>query len=96
MAQNAWRKTTELSRRREILMVEQPMTLRQLFYRLVSVEQLANSRADYQRLSQSCLVPAGREDPLDWIVDAAVQYAPIFDNAQEYLGAVSRDYRRDY
>jgi hypothetical protein len=43
----------------EALAAESPMTLRQLFYRLVSSGLLENSRADYQRLSRGDDAGAG-------------------------------------
>jgi len=51
MARGLWSGTTELVEvARGILFGEQPMLIRQLFYRLVSVQALGNSMADYQRL----------------------------------------------
>ena len=53
MAKGKWAATTELvERAKRILSAEQPMTIRQLFYRLVSVEALENSIADYKQLSR--------------------------------------------
>ena len=50
MARGLWWATTKLvETARGILFREQPMTIRQLFYRLVSIQALGNSTAHYQR-----------------------------------------------
>jgi hypothetical protein len=82
----------------EALAAESPMTLRQLFYRLVSSEVLENSRADYVRLSR--VMTQAREDSemdFDHIVDRSrPEYEPnVWDDLSGYLTAVSRSFRRD-
>ena len=71
MAKGKWDKTTVLiAAAVRFLAVENPMTVRQLFYRLVGVGALANRRADYQRLS--VIMSKARKDgrcDFDWIVD---------------------------
>jgi hypothetical protein len=54
----------------KILVKESPMTVRQLFYRLVSVGQLENTHADYRGVSR-ILTIAGEDGRIDWdaIVD---------------------------
>jgi hypothetical protein len=79
MAKGEWEKTTRLiDRAVGILEMENPMTIRQLFYRLVSAGALANSRADYQRLS--VVMSKARNDnrcDFDWIVDRSrPEYSP--------------------
>src|SRR3954466_4233077 len=48
-----WRETTRLvDAAGEILEQEHPMTIRQLFYRLVSAAVIENTRANYRRVSK--------------------------------------------
>jgi hypothetical protein len=80
------------------LAAESPMTLRQLFYRLVSTEALENSHADYVRLSR--VMTRAREDgEIDFkdIVDRSrPEYQPnVWDHLPGYLTAVGRSFRRD-
>jgi hypothetical protein len=75
MAKAKWSKTRELiAKAQKILAAEQPMTLRQLYYRLVSAEVLENTRSDYCRLSR-VLTRAREEDdiPFDWNHHVALQ-----------------------
>lgn len=75
------------------------MTLRQLYYRLVSAEVLENTRSDYCRLSR-VLTRAREEDdiPFDWIVDRSrPTYSPsVFDDLKDGLKALRDCYRKDY
>lgn len=100
MAKNEWGATTALiDAAARILKAENPMTVRQLFYRLVSVELVPNSRAAYQRVS-GVMTKArndGRVD-FDWIADRSrPEYAVnAFADPAEYGEAVKRSYRKDY
>jgi hypothetical protein len=100
MAKGEWEKTTLLiDTAVGILEIENPMTVRQLFYRLVSVGAMANCRADYQRLS--VVMSKARNDgrcDFDWIVDRSrPEYRPnVFRDAAGYGRAVQRSYRKDY
>lgn len=88
-----------VARAHGILEAENPMTLRQLFYRLVSVRALENRQADYQRLSRIMTVARDRgEVPFEWIVDRSrPEYEPDpFKNPAEYAERIKRAYRRDY
>ncbi len=100
MAQGRWlttRKLTESARR--TLQAEQPMTVRQCFYRLVSNRTLSNSRADYCKLSR-VLTKARElgEVPFDWIVDRSRPTYSVnaFDELADGLRALRDQYRRDY
>lgn len=100
MAQGRWlttRKLTESAHR--TLQAEQPMTLRQCFYRLVSNRTLSNSRADYCKLSR-VLTKARElgEVPFDWIVDRSrpTYSVSAFDDLADGLRALRDQYRRDY
>ena len=99
MAKGRWDRTKRLERAaHEVLEAEQPMTVRQLFYRLVSIGAIENSRRDYQRLSR--LMTVAREQrriPFKWIVDRSrPTYAPsVFDNLTDGLRALRDCYHRD-
>ena len=83
----------------EILEAENPMTLRQLFYRLVSVRALENRQADYQRLSRITTDARERgEIDYSWMVDRSrPEYAAsAWDDTRAFLDTVKRSYRRDY
>lgn len=82
-----------------ILSNEWPMTIRQLFYRLVSARYVENDRSDYQRVSR--VMTSARDDgrcPFEWIVDRSrPEYSPnVFDDAAGYAEAVKRSYRKNY
>src|SRR6266849_4107735 len=100
MAQNEWRTTTRLvEQAAKILGEESPMTIRQLFYRLVSIAAIENNRNDYQRVSTA--ITKARNDGrlrFDLIVDRSrPEYSPsVFDDAAQYAHVVSRSYRKDY
>ena len=82
-----------------ILEEEHPMTIRQLFYRLVSAEYIENTRADYQKVSR--IMTKARDDgrcPFEWIVDRSRPvYAPqVWQDTEGYAEAVKKSYRKDY
>jgi hypothetical protein len=82
----------------EALTAERPMTVRQLFYRLVSTKALENTRADYVKLSR-VLTRAREDGEIDFadIVDRSrPEYEPnVWKDLPGYLRAVGRDFRRD-
>jgi hypothetical protein len=100
MARAEWESTTRfIEQALEILEAEQPMTVRQLFYRLVSVGVIANDRNDYQRVSR--VMTTARDDgrcPFEWIVDRSrPSYEPnVWKDMRGYLRACKRSYRKDY
>jgi len=100
MAQAEWKRSTQLiDRAVAVLKAEHPMTVRQLFYRLVSASVISNDRANYQLVSR--LMTKARDDgrcEFDWIVDRSrPEYAPnVFTDAAEYARTVKRSYRKDY
>jgi hypothetical protein len=100
MARGQWIATTELvEKAKRILSAEQPMTIRQLFYRLVSVQALENSIHDYKKLSRVMTdAREGGQVPFEWIVDRSrPTYAPsVFDDIKDGLIALRRCYRKDY
>jgi hypothetical protein len=81
-----------------ILGAESPMTVRQLFYRLVSAEVIANCRGDYQKVSR-VMTRARNLDLISWdaIVDRSrpVYQACTWLNLAERFEHVARTYRRD-
>lgn len=100
MAQGEWESTTQLVEEATAILAEQsPMTIRQLFYRLVSNGTIENSRNDYQRVSS--IMTKARNDgriAFDAIVDRSrPEYMPnVFRDAAQYGYVVSRGYRKDY
>jgi hypothetical protein len=80
------------------LAAESPMTVRQLFYRLVSTQALENTRADYVKLSR-VLTRAREDEEIDFadIVDRSrPEYEPnVFEDLQGYLKVVGKSFRRD-
>jgi hypothetical protein len=99
VAQGVWKKTEIIiNAAHAVLSIEQPMTLRQLFYRLVSTETIANSKADYQSLSRVMSRARERgEIPFEWITDRSrPEYSPnVFEDMGDYFRTVSHAYRRD-
>jgi hypothetical protein len=83
----------------EILDEQSPMTIRQLFYRLVSIGALENSRNDYVKVSRIMTI-ARNDGRVDWdaIVDRSrADYAPtVWENAAEYAESIKTWYRKDY
>lgn len=82
-----------------ILSAEWPMTIRQLFYRILSIGLIDNSRADYQKVSR--VMTKAREDGrcnFEFIVDRSrPEYAPqVWDDAAGYAATVQRSYRKNY
>jgi hypothetical protein len=100
MAQGEWETTKRLiAQAAHILTEESPMTVRQLFYRLVSIAAISNTRNDYQRVSMA--MTKARNDGrigFDLIVDRSrPEYMPlVFDDLPEYLETIKNDYRKDY
>lgn len=82
-----------------ILDEEFPMTVRQLFYRLVSVGALENRRNDYVKVSRIMTI-ARNDGRVEWdaIVDRSrADYAPtVWEDAAEYVDTLKVGYRKDY
>ena len=72
------------------------VTLRQLFYRLVSDETLRNTVSDYQNLSKYT-AEARRADEFPSLLDrtSEIQIAQSWDSPREIVEASRRQYRRD-
>jgi hypothetical protein len=82
-----------------ILRAEQPMTLRQLFYRLVSAGALHNRPAEYKRLgSVMTRLREAREVPLCWIVDhvRSTLKPSSWSGLADFGEAVRDAYRMDF
>lgn len=94
------RKTTALIDAALSILAEQnPMTIRQLFYRLVSVRAVPNNLASYQLVSR--VMTKCRDDlrcPFEWIADRSrpVYASSVFDDATEYANTVRGAYRKNY
>lgn len=83
----------------EILQAEHPVTLRQLFYRLVSVGVLRNAQAEYQRLG--ALMTRAREAgkiARSWIVDhvRATLKPSSWSGLGDFADTVPEAYRNDF
>jgi len=100
MAKGRWTLTTNLiDAAQTILAREQPATIRQLFYRLVSIQALENSTPHYHKLIRVMTsARQGGEIPFEWIVDRSrPTYAPsVFDDLKDGLAALRHCYRKDY
>jgi hypothetical protein len=100
MAKAEWQETTSfIEAMISILDAEHPMTVRQLFYRLVSVGIIGNSLREYQRVSR--LSTKARRDercPFEYIVDRSrPTYSPgVFDDCAQYANVIRRSYRKDH
>lgn len=94
------RKTTALIDAAISILAEQnPMTIRQLFYRLVSKQRVPNNLASYQLVSR--VMTKCRDDgrcPFEWIADRSrpVYAAVGFDDAVEYAASMRDGYRKNY
>jgi hypothetical protein len=81
-----------------ILAEQNPMTIRQLFYRLVSVNVIPNDLPSYQRVSE--VMTKSRDDgrcPFEWIADRSrpIYWAGGFVDAAGYAEYVRRGYHKD-
>lgn len=100
MARNEWEKTTALIKvALLILSKEWPVTIRQLFYRLIGLGEIINDAKSYKLISR--IMTKARRDgrcPREWICDRTrPTYEPsVWSNPKEYAEAVKRGYRRDY
>ena len=100
MAKGLWGRNARLiDLAKGILKQESPMTIRQIFYRLISVGSIENTRSDYKRVIR--LMTIARNEgriSFDWIVDRSrPRYAPsVFKDPREYAEVVKSSYRRDY
>jgi hypothetical protein len=100
VAKAEWKRTTELiDAAAAILDIQQPMTIRQLFYRLVSQGLIPNDRKNYQLVSR--IMTKARDDgriPFEYITDRSrPEYKPsVFEDAAGYADVVRRAYRKDY
>jgi hypothetical protein len=82
-----------------VLRAERPMTLRQLYYRLVSAGVLANKQAEYKRLgSVMTRVREAGEVPRTWIVDhvRSTLKPPSWSGLADFADAVRDSYRLDF
>jgi hypothetical protein len=100
MAKSEWAKTTNLiAVAVSILEREYPMTIRQLFYRIVSIGVIENNRSSYQLVSR--IMTTARKDGrclYEYITDRSrPEYVPsVFTDAKGYAEVVKRAYRKDY
>lgn len=81
-----------------ILLEQNPMTLRQLFYQLVSRQVIPNLKPAYLRLSR--VMTDARDSgviPYEWIVDRSkVEHIPnAWEDVKSYMHTVTHAYNRD-
>ncbi len=83
---------------KNILEEHNPMTLRQIYYQLVSKQVIENKRNAYVRLSNA-LVKARQERliPWEWIEDRTRKPRDVsmWNDLQDFINTVKRAYRRD-
>lgn len=82
----------------EVLRETHPMTVRQVYYQLVSRQVIENNRGQYQAVSN--LLRDARKDgviPWDWIEDRTRRPRPVqmWDDLADFIETVRRAYRRD-
>ncbi|MBU4532291.1 MAG: hypothetical protein KJ650_01390 [Firmicutes bacterium] len=92
-------KTLKLIKAAEAVLAEHnPMTLRQVYYQLVSKHVIDNNRSEYQRLSNA-LVKARQQGlvPWEYIEDRTrkPRHPAMWSDLAEFLDTVRRSYRRD-
>jgi hypothetical protein len=83
---------------RDILAEAHPMTVRQIYYQLVSRQVIKNDRSQYQAVSKA-LVEARREGtvPWDWIEDRLrrPRHVSMWDGLGDFADTCRKAYRRD-
>jgi hypothetical protein len=83
----------------EILEQERPMTLRQLYYRLISAGHLRNAQSEYKRLG--AVMTRLREDnyvPRTWLVDhtRSTLKPSSWSGLADFGDSVRESYRKDF
>lgn len=82
----------------EILGEHHPMTVRQVFYQLVSRQVIENTKSKYNAVSKA-LVTARKMDtiPWDWIEDRLrrPRRVPMWDGLPDFAATAQHAYRRD-
>lgn len=82
----------------DVLVDHRPMTLRQVFYRLVAAQIIENTQARYKSLSRALVL--GRQEgmiPWHWIEDRLRLPRPVsmWSNLSDFSDAALASYRRD-
>lgn len=83
----------------ELLEAERPMTLRQLYYRLISAGALKNKQAEYQRLGAVMTrVREAGDVPRNWLVDhtRATLKPSSWSGLADFADTVREAYRKDF
>ena len=82
----------------EILAEHHPMTVRQVFYRLVSRQVVENSRGAYQAVSKA-LVAARRKGEIRWeLIEDRLRkprHVSMWDGLADFAATAAATYRRD-
>ena len=89
---------TIIATARAILAEHHPMTVRQVYYQLVSRQVIENNRGQYQAVSDA-LVYARQEEiiPWEWIEDRLrrAREVTMWDDVADFANTVRHAYRRD-
>src|SRR5213593_4988024 len=82
----------------EVLATHHPMTVRQVYYRLVAGQVLENNRQQYKAVC-TALVDARKDGviPWEWIEDRLRHPRPVsmWDDLADFADTACRAYRRD-
>jgi len=82
----------------KVLADHRPMTLRQVFYRLVAAQIIENKQSKYKSLSRTLVLARQNGDiPWDWIEDRLRKPRPVpmWNDLSDFSRAALRWYRRD-
>lgn len=81
-----------------ILVAQHPMTVRQIYYQLVSRQVIKNNRGQYQAVSNA-VVEARKEGaiPWEWVEDRLrrPRQVPTWEDLRDFAETARRAYRRD-
>jgi Type IIB DNA topoisomerase len=82
----------------EVLTAQHPMTVRQVYYQLVSRQVIENNRGQYQAVSNA-LVDARKDGtiPWSWIEDRLrrPRHVPMWESLTDLISSAVHGYRRD-
>lgn len=82
----------------DLLRADNPMTLRQLFYRLVTAGVIEKTEAEYKTTAGRLLIEMRLDGdvPFDWVADSTrwMRKPTTYDSLQDALASTARYYRR--
>ncbi len=93
------RKSRELiARMLEVLTAHHPMTVRQVYYRMVTLQVIENSMSGYRRVANQLILARWAETiPRDWIEDRTriPRRVPMWHGLRHFFDSISEQYRRN-